>query len=134
MKYQYIEIYSRTGKFNFLNPTEESVSMGIRVKNEEGKIIKGCSISPEYEMQTSDFDPETIAEESAQMIEDYQKKLWMSSSREKDLEFVQWIRDNKKVLVEGQKKYEHDRLLKKKEKLEEELKVINEVLGVSEHI
>ena len=126
MKFMRLEIRSRTGHFDFAHPSDENISMSITVWDNEGNRVNGCSITPEYEMETSDFDPETIVDEVADMIEAYQKRLWISTSREKDLAFAKWLRKNKKKILKGNEAYAYKKMLERKEQLEKELASINE--------
>lgn len=116
-----ITVSSRVGHFNLLNPEDESVSCVIRVY-EGDEIIKSCSFSPESPIETSDFDLETIAEDLASMIEEYQKRLWLSTSREKDLEFAKWLRDNGKKVSEGNITHELKQLKKKRDDIDKQIK------------
>ena len=115
-----INVFSRTGHFNFANPSEESINTTIQLYDDK-EMIGSCSIATEYEVRGRDFDYDNIAEELAQMIEDYQKRLWLSSSRERDLKFAKLLRKNKKAIAKGNKQARKEELLKQKEQIESEL-------------
>lgn len=116
-----ITVNSRVGHFNMLDPQQESISCAIRVY-EGDEVIKAISFTPEYPMETNDFDLETIAEDLATAIEEYQKKLWLSTSRERDLEFAKWLRENGKKVCEDNKKYELEQLIKQRDQLDQRIK------------
>ena len=116
-----IDIYSRIGKFDFAHPEDESISCSIRVFGDDGEMLKGCSITPEYEISTDDFDFKTIAEDAAKMIQDYQKKLWISSAREKDLAFADFLIENREAIAKGTREYKIKVLTKRRDEIDRQL-------------
>ena len=119
-----LQISSRKGHFNFANPSEESISTSIKVYDDNGEIVNYTSIKTDYEMDLSDIDQEAPGEYVADLIEDYQKRLWLSTSREKDLDFAKWLREHNEEIINGNRKYRIEQLKKEKEKIEKELKTL----------
>lgn len=127
-----LQIISRTGHFNLCNPSEESISTAIRAFDSKGNFIDGCSIESDQELDINDFELDIIANQVADMIEAYQKKLWISSSRDKDLKFVQWLRDHSFELSRGTIKNRISTLKVQAKKINEEIKGLKHSLALTD--
>ena len=104
--------------------SEESVSTAIQLF-EDGDFVGACSIRTDNIISLDDFCLETLAEDLANMIEEYLGKLWYSSSKEKDLEFAKLLRKNKEEIFEGNRQEKIKELLEEKKKIEEKLLELN---------
>jgi len=116
--YKYIYVRSQRGHFNFCNPLQESVSTHIAIINNDDKAIDNnlkCNITTDYEIDNNDIN--ILIDELNCFL-----KKYFSSNRE----YIEKVRDylvaNHDRLDYGNARKMRDKLLKKKQSLEEELK------------
>lgn len=119
---KYLLVTSRSGKYNFCNPSEESISTAFRVF-EDDKFIKGHSITTEYEENDGIFDPN----DAADMIIDYYKHILFSTARQDGKDFAKFLRDNAEEIENGNRQYEIKKWEKRKEEAKNKLKELSVV-------
>lgn len=109
---------SRIGCYNLLDPKQESVSCSIRLYDDNGEILKRISFSPENEIDGND--PDDIL----YYLEEYEKTLWISTSRDERKEMIKLITENRDKIIEGNRLYRISEINKQIEKLQKEKDVL----------
>jgi hypothetical protein len=123
MKTLRLQINSQSGHYNLMDSRDESIRTSFRLF-EDGNSIGYASITSEQEINESYFDPDLIGFECADMIEAYEKSLWISTGREEALAFALLLRKKNKAIIKGNKKYKIKMLLEKKVSIENQLKAL----------
>ena len=115
---KYIKIRSRKGKFNLCDLSEISISTNICII-EDNKTINEINIETEYD-ETDNNDPDDVL----QLLEEWDKRMLVSTSRQKAKTMMKYIEENLDALYEGTLLKEKEDLEKKKEKIMERYNVV----------
>jgi len=113
-----IEYTSRTGRFNFLNPTEESISCHLAVFNELNEKIKHTNFRPEYEENGDSV------EDAIYLLEEADRKVLYSSSQKEWKEMISFLKENQEEIEKGNKEWKIVKIKQKIEKWQKELDVL----------
>src|ERR1035437_2819100 len=116
-----LQINSRLGHFNLMDTSEESIRTAFNLYKNDIRIGY-ASIETEYEIDEGNFESKLIGIQCAEAIEEYEKKLWISSNRGEALEFAKLLRKKNNAIVRGNREYDIKILLAKKESIEKQLK------------
>ena len=127
-----LHVSSRWGHFNWANPDDESLDCTITAIDDDGKVLGRCSIKPDDEIDTDYFDLETIADDVAELIEKHQKRVFFSTSKEKDLAFAKWLREHKEEIADGNIRYFLQQLKDQKARMESDLEALTERVRIWE--
>lgn len=111
MRLQYT---SRRGRYNLLNPREESVSCHIAVYDDEGNKIKSTNVSLEYEIDGTDVS------EAIELITDYSERVLSSQYKEWE-EMIAFLKGNQEAIEDGNRQYRIKTIKTKIEQLQTEL-------------
>ena len=128
-----LHVSSRWGHFNWANPEEESLDCTIEAIDDDGKVSRRCCIRPDNEIDTDYFDFKTMADDVAELIEKHQKRVF-STSKEKDLQFAQWLREHKEEIADGNTRYFLQQLRDKKVRMESDLEALTKRVKTWESI
>ena len=120
---EYIKVSSRTGHFNFTNPSEESVSTHIVIHNPDGTTKMFCNIRTEYEL--FDNGCQTIAGE----IRHYLKSIYHSTDQKNIETMYQYILKNEDALCIGNWQHELKQIWMKRDKLNEQINLLEKRIG-----
>jgi hypothetical protein len=118
-KCEYIQVVSRTGHFNFANPSEESVSTHIAILTPDGKKKMLCNIRTKYEIY--DNNPHQLAAE----IEYYLQSIFYSTDDENVRAIRKYLIDNEDDLFTGNLQQELIQLEKKRDEIDTRIAKIN---------
>lgn len=110
---------SRTGHFNFANPSEESISCNMSVFDEEGTRIMNTNFKPEYEVEGDDV------AEAIYLLEEADKGVLYSTSQKEWKEMISYLKENQEDIEDGNKKYKIKTIMEKIDRLQAELKSLN---------
>ena len=121
----FISVLSRTGHFNFANPSEESVSTHIAIHNPDGTIKMSCNIRTDNEVY--DNGCQTIMGE----IKHFLKGIIHSTDQKNIEAILQYILENEDELCIGNWQQELKRAYLKRDKLNEEIKHLEKILDSS---
>ena len=109
----YITVSSRTGRFNLADPSQESTSTHLEVKDiNTDEKIKSINIQTDYQVVADIINPNSFPYEVLSLVKKEIKRYWISTSRKEDEEFKKFLEDNIEGFVEGQiehtKRYHRD--------------------------
>jgi len=111
-EYEYVTVRSTRGHFNFCDPSQESVSTLIVVHTAPDKKPKySCTITTDDEIEDPDIEA-LISEISSEI-----KRYCVDTGRERKINFLQYLRNNKDFLYLGNLRHEFEELLTKKERI-----------------
>lgn len=113
-----LQIASQRGHFNWADPSEESIVCHIRALDDDGASLGCATITTDEDYSTDDFDPEDIVEDAARLIENYYKRVWFATARQKDMAFAGWLRDHKRELTRGCVAHRITQLERRRDELE----------------
>lgn len=112
---------SRTGHFNFANPSEESISCHIGISDGE-KEIAHTNIRADYEAEGNDVD------EAIDLLEAELKKVWISTSKDEWKEMIEFLKLNRDEIETGNREKRKLEIKKEMEKLNKELKSLEDII------
>lgn len=113
-----LEYKSRTGKFNFANPSEESVSCHIAIYDNDGNKIKSTNVHPEYEEEGNDVD------DAIYLLEESDKKVMYSSYQKEWREMIGFLKEHQEEIEEGNRQYRIQKIKKQIASLNSELDLL----------
>ena len=112
-----LTITSRTGHFNYCDPSEKSISCLITIF-EGNDVFMSTSLKLDYEENPTI----AYAEDAIYLLEECIKKMWIDTSREKKEEMLKFLKENGEDIDEGSKKYRVEILKSQIKKAREEIK------------
>jgi hypothetical protein len=118
---EYLIVESRTGHFNFLNPSEESVSTHIAIVNPDGSKKMYCNIKTDRELDNSD---DIVYE-----IDAWLKRILYATDQEMAKTIRDYIISHEEDLWIGGLQKERNDLMKKRDDLNTRLSVIDKHLS-----
>ena len=124
-----IRISSRTGNFNYCDPSDISTSTHIVIYEGEEEI-RHINIETEYEVSRNDFEAEDVVSFVDDLIERQIKKIWFSTSEEEWREFWGFMLVNEDNITKGQMEYKIERLKKEVEDYYKKYKSAKHLIGV----
>jgi hypothetical protein len=113
-----LEYYSRVGRFNFADPSQDSISCHIVVFNELNEKIKSTNIHPEYEIEGDDID------EVIDNLESANERVWYSSAQGEWKEMIEFLKKHRDEIEAGNKEYKITEIKKQIEVLQKQLEQI----------
>lgn len=109
-----LRIYSRTGNFDMMHPSDQSISTHIAIYDGEEKV-RSINIETDYEVSQDDFEAEDVISVVDDLIERQIKKIWISTSENEWREFWGFMLAHEDEITKGQMEYKIDCLKKSAE-------------------
>jgi len=106
-----IRISSRSGNYNFADPSEYTISTHIAIYEGDEKI-RSINIETDYEVSENDFEAEDVVSIVDDLIERQIKKVWFSTAEGEWREFWAFILVNEDQITKGQMEYKVECLKK----------------------
>lgn len=118
-----IKIDSRKGHFNLANPSQESIYTHIAL-HDGGHCMRSINLNTEDLISDDDYECEFIVDEVVGLIEDWNKRTWISTARKEINEFKDFIIANKDQIIIGTMKERERKLREKQERIQKEIEAI----------
>ena len=118
---EYLIVESRTGHFNFCDPSQESISTHIAIVNPDGSKKMSCNIKTDRELDNSD---DIVYE-----IDAWLKRILYATDQEMAKTIRDYIISHEEDLWIGGLQKEREKLMKKRDDLNTRLAYIDKQLS-----
>jgi len=117
-----IQVISRKGHYNILNPAQESISTHIAIFDDNGNKTMYCNIS------TEDF---SDAEDLSYLVDEMKDYLnrTITSDKKQIENIIKFIEDNEQELEIGNRCFKLEALIKKRNRLNDEIEELRKKIG-----
>jgi hypothetical protein len=112
---------SRWGKYNLCDPSEESLS--VHLDFFDGEKSKYINLS--FKDESYNVNGFISAEEAMEMIDEWKKHIWFSSSEKENDDFKKLLDENIDEIATGNKIAKIEQLTKKKLEIEKEIESLS---------